>query len=689
MIYHGAFTEFPFEDHSGIFTVDVELSNSQFNFDDNWADITGFAANLNFTNNSMMITARAGELSGLDITGVKVGIAELAIDPVLTVDLELKNVDPADITQLMINSTLADTVGTTLQQLVISNNINGQFNLALPLDRPDEVVATGLIDFSDNLLALQTPALNFSQVNGQLTFINDVIKTEGLQLIWQGLPLELIINSSDQERSFNTNIQLNANWLQKDWLQHMPEPLKKYVQGQLLWQGDLDLNSHHDGGFSYHVDVQSTFEGLDLSIPAPYQKTPQQVTDFSIQLSGGVNSSTIEVKLGEQLSFYGLLNHQSKQAMQITPINNATAMSEVFFSRAHLVLGNEKMLLPMDGFHITSALAEADFASWQPFVMDILASVTEPEQNPLNIMDLATTAENITALNNKAKTRSLLAQPDRIRGSIGKLNILGQSLTDVSFNVLDQEQWWLLQVNAKEVRTEVKFFPSWLAEGIDVNADFLHLTSDIEEHSPAKILLSPLEQFNIDKNIFNSIPPIRLICDSCRVGKVDFGKLAFELQRTEANKINISHFSASRNKSNLSLKGWWQFDDNPAEQILSQTSLTGKLTVNDIEFEMEKLGFASSIKDSGAVLDFSLNWQGGPQDFVLGELNGELKAKLDDGVLADVDHKGLKVASILSLGSLARKLKLDFRDIFSEGMFYSNITGDFQIKHGVIYTENT
>ena len=44
---------------------------------------------------------------------------------------------------------------------------------------------------------------------------------------------------------------------------------------------------------------------------------------------------------------------------------------------------------------------------------------------------------------------------------------------------------------------------------------------------------------------------------------------------------------------------------------------------------------------------------------------------------------------MLSLQSIVRKLTLDFRDIFSDGIFYNDIKGDYHIKEGVLYTDNT
>jgi uncharacterized protein YhdP len=44
---------------------------------------------------------------------------------------------------------------------------------------------------------------------------------------------------------------------------------------------------------------------------------------------------------------------------------------------------------------------------------------------------------------------------------------------------------------------------------------------------------------------------------------------------------------------------------------------------------------------------------------------------------------------VLSLQSLVRKLTLDFRDIFSDGMFYSSIKGSYQLEQGLLTTDNT
>ena len=114
----------------------------------------------------------------------------------------------------------------------------------------------------------------------------------------------------------------------------------------------------------------------------------------------------------------------------------------------------------------------------------------------------------------------------------------------------------------------------------------------------------------------------------------------------------------------------------------------GSLSTNNVAREIENIGLVSIIKDSGVKMDYDLVWQGGPHDFTMATLNGDLSTTFDDGYLADVDDKGVRIFSFLSLQSLVRKLSFDFRDIFSDGMFYSELKGNFTLKDGVAYTDN-
>ena len=659
VLINGPLSHFPFNDNSGIFVVDAELENAEFQFEKKWPVIKEFAANLNFTNNSMLITGRAGNIVGLNVSGVQAAIDDLGHEQTLTVDTIIQPSSAKLVADLMEQSPLKESVGTVLQQLQVSGDIEGEFHLNLPLKATDKTVASGLINFANNHVALQTPRMDFEQVNGQLTFSNDEIGTKNLSLTWLGLPLELEVQGVDKDDYYDTNIALNANWQEAQWQAHVSPLLKGYFNEQLQWQGDLSLYQHHNGDFSYNLSIDSDLAQSEVNLPVPYHKVKGEKLPLVAEVTGQKEQSTINVSYGEQLSFFGVLEHQGS-----------------YFERAHLVLGDEQMLLPMDGFHITTKLEHAEFEQWQPLISDIIETVQQEGNVEVEDVELAS-------------SHSLFSKPERIRGTIAQLDFLGQQLNKVSFNLLDQTNWWLLQLNAKETRSRIKFYPDWHAHGIDVNADFIHFSAknDEEDEKEKQGKASSEQSNNLQASnqqaVFANIPKLTLHCDRCQIDELDLGEVSIALSRKKDDVISIDHFKAKREQAEFKLFGQWQYNEKG-----SVTNIQGDLALKDIEYELEQLGYGSIIKDSGGKLDYQLTWQGGPHEFSFEQLNGDIKVNIDDGYLAEVRGEA-KILSVLSLDSIVRKLTLDFRDIFSDGMFYSDIKGDYHIQEGILYTNNT
>ncbi|MGB1263339.1 MAG: YhdP family protein [Cognaticolwellia sp.] len=701
VLFNGPLQSFPFANNEGIFVVDAELSNSRFVFDPEWPAMENFAANLNFTNDSMLITGRTGTLSDIDVTGVEAAIAELSGAQVLTVDADFSQVQPQHVGQLMNASPMQDSIGATLEQVVVSGTINGDFSLTLPLNDPDAVIAQGHVGFKNNAIGLQTPGMDFAQVNGRLDYHNDVLSANGVTLNWRGLPLTLNVAAKQKAEFYNVNIETLAQWQEKHWQQQLPAELVKYGHGTLAWQGLLALNIS-DEDFSYDYQIDSTLDELELSLPAPFHKVSKEKRLSSIHAFGDKTNSTIKAEIGDNIDFHGLLEHQQTR-----------------FNLTHLVLGEAQLWLPTTGFHITADLAQADYQQWQPLVLDILAAVDSDET-------LASSSSNSEKEREKTDTSgtSVLSAPDKIHGQIKNLAVYGEDFQQVDFAITPEANWWLLNINAKELRGSAKFYPDWHQQGIAINADFMHLNkadsdlaiAELSEQLDKKTSLSHADATNAEvaqsiqqaqnstaltaesqnatpvpayidqasnSEIFANVPPLTFACASCKYGRYNFGEVAFTVERENENTLLVNKFSAQRDKTKLAFDAKWQQNVDG-----SNTSIVGTLATNNVAAEVEDLGFVSIIKDSGIKMDYDVSWQGGPHDFATKTFDGKLQANFDDGYLADVDDSGVRILSLLSLQSLVRKLSFDFRDIFSDGMFYSELQGGFTVKDGIAYTDN-
>ncbi|WP_426359773.1 YhdP family protein [Pseudocolwellia sp. HL-MZ19] len=656
VLFNGPLNKFPFENNEGIFTVDLEISDAEFKFQPKWPAIKNFNANLNFTNNSMLITGRSGDLENIDVSGVSVEIEDLKHATILEVNATFDNLKPEYVSNLMEKSPLQKTVGAALKSLVITGPISGDFGVVLPLRKPATGIVKGTVNFSDNNINLQAPNMLFTKVNGQLTFNNDKILTKDINLLWRGMPLALSVNAQDKGILYNTNIEIDADWNTKQWQDQLPEQLQTYGSGNLAWDGILSLNMFNQGGFTYDLDINSTLDTLVLELPEPYAKTSNEKVSANIQVTGQNKNTTINAAIGEQLTFYGVLDHE-----------------KVSFNKAHLVLGSEDMLLPTRGFHISSKLAQADVAQWQPFITDVIDCISgfshpyEPQQTVI------------------------LESPERITAKVDTLLYGDYSLSDALLTLTKNEQAWLIDINSKEVRSEVILNQDLYENGIEINADFVHLTkllpdapineaTELETAMDIAVKQDEINKFN--QKFYTQLPPLLVNCESCKLDNLDFGKVSFTIKRDDENQIYLEQFKATRDKFTLNLEGYWsQFEND------NITNIQGTLDLKDLEQETEKLGYTPTIKDSGLKSKFAFDWQASPYDFSIAKVNGQFNASLDDGYLAEVPDQA-RVFSVLSLQSLVRKLSFDFRDIFADGMFYRSIEGDFQMKGGIMYTDN-
>ena len=632
MLWQGKPAEFPYREQQGVFQVLAQLDDGQFAFAPDWPLLTDFSAQLLFDNASMSIQSLAGELAGIALQdGVSAHISNLFAADTLDIDIR-RSVDAAALTALMQQSPLADNLGKTLAHLGVSGQLAGDVKLAVGLKQPG-VHASGTVSFNQNELALAAPAMQLQQLSGQLSFVNEQISADKLNLNWRGLPLTAVLNGANSVDGYQLELQLKGAHQAQQLAQALHAPAAALVQGDIAWQLALALNLPQSG-FSYSARLQSDLAGTELTLPAPYNKSAADSMSLLVTANGNEQRSLLAAHLHNKLHFHAELMHDNQQ-----------------FSRVQLNAASRDTGLGSSGFNVSVDLPQADFISWFELIQQQFAATNT--------------------------TDSALFPPlNKVQGKVQHLTLAPDiALSNTVFELTQHSDNWQLQLNGTEIASRWQFNKTG-QQDISATLDYLHLSL------PEQVTRTEAELVRHPQRWLLNAPPLSLSCADCSVGPYRLGQVNLKTH-SEGQQWLLTQFEARYKRSRLSLSGHWQEDST-----VGQSQFSGTVQTNNIGSLLQEYQLTTAISGSSAEINFALNWPGAPNQFALADLAGSVNYQLGEGSLTEVSDQGARLFSIFSLDSLLRKLRLDFRDVFAKGFFYNSMSGNLAVAQGVVQTSD-
>ncbi|MEP1553443.1 YhdP family protein [Paraglaciecola sp.] len=632
LLWHGVLTDFPFTDNQGIFQAQFDVTDGQFKFAPQWPALSNISANLLFTNQSLTIRSKQANLMDAALVDLSASIPSFTQNATLTIAAKAKATGQ-EASLLISQSNLANTLGKTLQQVIVEGPVTTDLDLSIPLTGKN-IIAKGTVTLLGNDVTIPNLNLSLSESHGQLTFVNDKISIEKVDALLLDQPISLTLSGGQQASGYHTTIEALGNCEVTPILQEYHPQLANYLNGSGEWQANIDLIIPSQG-FQYTAKFSSELMAIESSLPKPFAKKTEQAFPLLITSEGNQQASSIKLSLGNDIEFNGILPHQDKQ-----------------FSRAHLSIGESDLVGMGLGFSISANVAEFDAAPWLNTLQVLLSEKSTSEHKPI------------------------LEAPKRIFINADNAIISSQRLTDFEVVAKNTNESWLLDINAQQARMEIALHKNWLEKGIDINTDFIALDSwqSTEPKTQSTVLR---------KDQQNSIPPISFSCLRCSFMEYNLGKIDLKLSRA-ATGMKIDNIRVDNNLGLFSGMGDWFITDGK-----SSTRLQGEFNSSDFGALLKGFKVNSGVKDSKAQSTFDLSWQKAPYEFNFDTLNGQIDWSLSDGYITEITDKGSRIFSILSFESLVRKLKLDFRDVFAKGFFYDEINGSFQIHDGIADTRDT
>ncbi|MEP2651086.1 MAG: YhdP family protein [Paraglaciecola sp.] len=635
LLWHGVMSDFPFTNNQGIFQAQFDVTDGQFKFAPQWPVLSNISANLLFNNESLTIKSQQANLMDAVLVDLTASIPSFKKNATLKIAAKAKATGQ-EASLLISQSNLANTLGKTLQQVIVEGPVTTDLDLNIPLTGKN-IIAKGAVNLLGNSVSIPNLNLSLSESQGQLTFVNSKINIEKIDARLFEQPISLTLTGDQQASGYHTNIEIAGNCEITPILKEYHPPLANYLTGSGEWQANVALTIPSQG-FQYTAKLTSDLKALQSTLPKPFSKQAEQALPLLITSEGNQQASTVSISLGEEIEFNGILPHQEKQ-----------------FSRAHLAIGKSDLIGMGLGFSISADVAEFDATPWFNTIRTLLSENSQSDHKPI------------------------LEAPKRIFINADVATISSQKLSNFEGIAKNTADSWLLDINAKQARMDIAFHKDWLEQGIDINADFIALDSwQPEEQND----YATTHTVSIEDSI-NSLPPINFSCLRCSFMENDLGQIDIKLSRSTTG-MKIDNIRVDNGYGLFFGAGDWFITNGK-----SSTRLQGEFHSSDFGALLKGFKINSGVKDSKAQSTFDLSWQKAPYDFNFDTLNGQIDWRLSDGYITEITDKGSRIFSILSFESLVRKLKLDFRDVFAKGFFYDKINGSFQVHDGIADTRDT
>ena len=245
------------------------------------------------------------------------------------------------------------------------------------------------------------------------------------------------------------------------------------------------------------------------------------------------------------------------------------------------------------------------------------------------------------------------------------LRLLGREFSQVDLNLRPRDNGWQIGLNTREAVGDIL----WRSAG-----------EGALEGSFRRLQIQPaVEASEANVSVINSLPAMNLSVDDFLLADKSLGHLELKA-RNEKGAWRLDHLSVQNSDGSLTGRGVWN------NQGRHQTRLDFELAARDVGKLLDRLGYVEVIKRGSARLAGNVQWQGPLTALHYPSMSGQMSVEAGKGQFNKLEPGVGKLLGLISLQALPRRLSLDFRDIFSDGLAFDSIEGKLAIQGGVMRT---
>ena len=616
-----------------------------------WPQAEKIRGSIVFDRARMEIKADTASTNGVALSNVK------AVIPDLTVHGSTLEIDGnaagamQDFLKYVAVSPVLEWIGHFTDETTASGNARLALKLQLPLAQLIESKVQGSLALQGNEIVLWHDMPNVSGTTGKIEFNEKGVNLNNLAGTLLGGPLS-VTGGSQKDGSIQVRLggSLTVDGLRKQYPTAAMQRLATHLGGGTKYAGLITAREH-----KFEVAVDSGMQGASFDFPAPLKKAAADTMPLHFQMNGGsaneqgVARDDIRLTLGNAYAARYHRQRVNKGPWKL--VNGGIGV-------------NVPAPEPDSGLMINVSLKSLNVDDWIDLATEIAGSESK-----------AAAAGDAEAFD-----VSQFVVPETMAARAAELIVGERKLDNVVVGTTHSKGVWQASIDSQQAVGYITWNESPTGKGVGkVTARLSSLTIPESQAAAVKDLLE-------SSTNAPTIPALDIEVQRLEWFNRPLGQLelhAYNALITSAREWRISKLSLSNADGELNGTGRWQSKDGQ-----HNTALNFNMDINNAGKLLERFGFPDTLRNGKGKLSGDIAWKGLPYRMDLPSLSGTLALNVEKGQFLKQDPGAAKLLGVLSLQALPRLLKLDFADVFSDGLQFDGITANATINRGVVKTDN-
>ena len=638
LIIKGRIKDFPFVNAAhqpdpslGLFKVTAQVDHVSLEYGTGWPLVQGVDALLKFEGKRMDIAVKNGNTVGQHITQAQVEIPRLDADwPMLNVKAAVTGTVEQGIKFVNTSPVRQVTMGFT-DYLKTSGDADLKLALQIPLNNVDVSQFQGDYAIKNGRIAANPEIAmpEMTNINGHLKFTEKGLQAQGVQLSLYDNPASVSLSS----RSDKSVIIQGSGRITDAALKKLDSNLlTKALHGTTDWKSNLLIQPPG----IMRLDIRSQLIGMAIDLPEPMKKTVETPANFTIRLRQESNQpDKIAIHYNDWLHANFL---------------RTTAGQESKITAGEISVNTPPRMPSGDGINLRADFQKLDVDEWLAYTGQSTGSTTEsarPADIPLN----------------------------RIELNAGTLHVFDRNLHQIKLNVTPNQERLKMSIQSQEMAGDVDWI-SGKPNKLIAKLSYLRVPRSMDTDD-ANTAPEEVRRLNM------VYPEVEISAQDFQFGDKQLGSLDIKAYNSGENWV-IQKMNLNNPDSQLTADGTWRNSvRNP------QTTLKFNLTSNNLGKTLQRFQPGGEmVKGGTGNIAGQIGWPGSPHQFAVERLDGNFSMQLEKGQILKVQPGVGRLLGLLSLQSLPRRLTLDFRDLFSQGFAFDNITSTANIRDGILRSDD-